>query len=406
MDHLHTSAPRAGRRPRWLAALVAVVAALFLAGGLAAPAQAAAATTVLTVSASDYSVSSGASVTVTGTLKRGSKAVSGVYVTLQKRTAGNSKWTTVKKTKTSSKGKVSAKVSKLAKNTEIRAVFSGTSKYKASKSSAKKVTVTQKVTVTKTSTTKPTKGADITLSGTTTSGLAGKKVYLQQKFGTTWKNVPFESASSKVTQEKTFTVSTKAGSAGKATYRVYAPASASTKSATSAEKAFTVYQWFKLSQTAPSSASEWVGGWKGFLPGQASINGKTFADALADFHGYDGDGERISPDQPTWSVWTVDRRCQTLEVTIGMDDDSAPGAAADFVVYGVPDASAPDVYEEFYAGTFETGNASAKRSYSVAKFDEVELRAWESETASYGLGEQGIPVFADAKVLCSSKPAA
>ena len=108
----HHSAPRAGRRPRWLAALVAVVAALFLAGGLAAPAQAAAATTTLTVSASDYSVSSGASVTVTGTLKRGSKAVSGAYVTLQKRTAGSSKWTTVKKTKTSSKGKVSAKVSK------------------------------------------------------------------------------------------------------------------------------------------------------------------------------------------------------------------------------------------------------------------------------------------------------
>jgi|GEM_PF-5760777 len=402
MDHSHHFAPPrsasgARRRPRWLAALVAVVAALFLAGGLAVPAQAAAATTTLAVSASDYSVSSGASVTVTGTLKRGSKAVAGVYVTLQKRTAGSSKWTTVKKAKTSSKGKVSAKVSGLTKNTEIRAVFSGTSKYKASKSSTKKVSVTQKASIGSTSTTKPTKGGTIWLKGTTTSGLAGKTVQLQKKSGSSWTKV----SSATVSAKNGFYLSTTAGNAGKATYRVYAPSTASTKSATSAEKAFTVYQWFNLNDAEPYFGTVWDDDFVGLLPGAGQVAGTAYTNGLSDYFSEGNTGF-----EPAYSLWNLKKSCTTFTAKVGIDDDSAAGTSAGFFGYGYfpegPNASD----REFAFGSATRGTAAKSVTANLAGVQYFQLWAEDTTATPWADPAEGYPVFIDSKVLCSSNPAA
>jgi hypothetical protein len=336
-------------------------------------------------------------VTVTGTLKRGSKAVTGVYVTLQKRTAGSSTWTTVKKTKTSSKGKVSAKVSGLKKNTEIRAVFSGTSKYKASKSSTKTVTVTQKVSISSTSTTKPTKGGTIWLKGTTTSGLAGKTVQLQKKSGSSWTKV----SSATVSTKNGFYLTTTAGNAGKATYRVYAPASASTKAATSAEKAFTVYQWFNLNDVEPYFGTVWDDDFVGLLPGAGQIAGTAYANGLSDYF-----SEGNADFEPAYSVWNLKKNCTTFSSKVGIDDDSAAGTSAEFFGYGAVSEGPNASDRGFEFGPVARGAAAKPVTADLAGVQYFQLWAEDTTATAWVDPAEGYPVFVDAKVLCSSKPAA
>ncbi|GER22391.1 hypothetical protein NCCP1664_08880 [Zafaria cholistanensis] len=387
MDHLHHSAPRTARRPRWLAALVALVAALFLAGGLSVPAQAAAAKTTLEVSVSDSSVSSGASATVTATLKRGTKALGGAHVTLQKRTAGSPEWTTITTAKTNSKGKVSARVSGLRKDTEIRALSSGTSKYKAAKSSTKKVKVkaNQRVTVTKTSTKKPTKGAAITLSGTTSPGLAGKTVELQLQSGTTWTTV----STATVSQGNRFSVATEAGSAGKATYRVHAPATASTASATSSRKAFTVHEWFALDSIPSLSSREGEEGQR-LTSHEFAIDGQAYAANLTGtIHSSDDENTYFS------DGWDLGGKCLTFTATVGIDDTHVVGAPlAGFLAWSDVDAYT----SELDASEYDKVTISLKDSRYLAL-----LMAYAGTDND---GSQALAGFGDPKVLCSRKPAA
>ncbi|GAA3675568.1 hypothetical protein GCM10023081_12480 [Arthrobacter ginkgonis] len=401
MDISRTSTPRNRRRPRWLAALAATVAVAFLAGGLAAPAQAAPAKTTLAVSASDYSVSPDASVTVTGTLKRGSKAVAGVSVKLQKRTAGSKGWSTIATAKTTSKGKVSAKVSKLKKDTEIRAVYAGTSKnksaqYKSATSSTRKITVAQKVAVTKTSTGKPTTGESITFFGTTTPGLSGKTVELQEKSGTQWTKV----ATAKVSKKNAFFVKTTAGNAGKATYRVHAPASVSTGSATSSEKSFAVHQWFFLNDVAPADGSEWADGGIGLDATPSTIAGVPFNRALSDVLSADNSDLLAS-----YSTWNLDNRCVAFTAKVGIDDASAEGTRAAFLgeaFTSLDNAGASDTLLEF--GESARGDKAKTVTASIAGFTFLELWATDSTEAEWAEGAEGYPVFADARVLCSTAP--
>ena len=396
MDLSRTSTPRNRRRPRWLTALGATVAVAFLAGGMAAPAQAASAKTTLTVSASDYSVSSGSSVTVSGTLKRGSKPVAGVSVKLQKRTVGSKTWSTIAAAKTTSKGKVSVRLSKLAKNTEVRAVFAGSSKYKAATSTGKKVSVTQKVTVTKTSSSKPITGEPVTFFGTTTPGLSGKTVELQKKSGTKWTKV----ATAKVSAKDTFFVKTAAGSAGKATYRVHAPSTASTGSATSSEKSFAVYQWFFLNDVAPTDGSEWADGGIGLDTTPSTIAGVDFDRALSDVFSAENSDLLAS-----YSTWNLDNRCVTFTAKVGIDDASAEGTRAAFLgeaFTSLDNADGSDTLLEF--GESALGDKARTVSASVAGFTFLELWATDSTEAEWAELAEGYPVFADARVLCSTAP--
>ncbi|GER22389.1 hypothetical protein NCCP1664_08860 [Zafaria cholistanensis] len=394
MDLSRTTTPRNRRRPRWLAALAATVAVAFLAGGLAAPAQAAPARTTLAVAVSDYSVDAGASVTVSGTLKRGNKAVANVSVKLQKRTAGSTAWTTITTAKTNSKGKVSARVSGLGKDTEIRALSSGTSKYKAAKSSTKKVKVRQRVTITKTSESKPVTGEKITFSGTTSSGLAGKTVELQEKSGSAWTTV----AAAKVSPKNVFSVETEAGSAGKATYRVHAPATASTGSATSSEKSFAVHQWFFLNDVAPADGSEWADGGMGLDTTPSTIAGVSFGRALSDVFNADN-AELLA----SYSTWNLDGRCVAFTAKVGIDDASAEGTRAAFrgeAFTSLDHADGSDLLLEF--GEAERGEEARTVSASVAGFNFLEVWATDSTEAEWAEGAEGYAVFADAKVLCGA----
>ena len=288
------------------------------------------------------------------------------------------------------------RLSKLTKDTEIRAVYAGTSKYKSATSSTKKVTVTQKVTVTKTSTSKPTTGESITFFGTTTPGLSGKTVELQEKSGTKWTKV----ATAKVSSKNTLFVKTTAGNAGKATYRVHAPATASTGSATSSEKSFAVYQWFFLNDVAPADGSEWADGGIGLDTTPSTIAGASFNRALSDVLSA-GNSDLLA----SYSTWNLDNRCVAFTAKVGIDDASAEGTRAAFLgqaFNSLDNADASDTLLEF--GESMLGAKAKTVTASVAGFNFLELWATDSTEAEWAEGAEGYPVFADARVLCSTAP--
>lgn len=376
---------------------VSVMTLLALVGPTAtAPAYAAAVKTTLTASYSATSIISGRGPVVTATLKKGSKAVPGVSVKLQKRTVGTKKWVTFGTKKTSSQGKVMVFTSGLIRNTEFRAISSGTPTYKAAASKVNTLTVVQKVSVTKTSTRTPAKGTTVTIKGTTTPGLSGKTIQLHKKAGSSWTKV----SSAKVTAKSTFTVTAKAGNAGKATYRVYAPATDSTQPATSTKKPFTVYQWFPLKEAEPIDGPEWDDGTFGLIPDTGEIAGTFQSDALFGFLGRDDNGDTIGSE--AWSVWELAGTCMSFSAKVGIFDDSDLPTTAHF---------AYETHAEGYLtrrdtmATRSSGQKALPVKVDVTGAEFLKLEAYE-DYAYWPVDfkdKYAYPAFVDSKVLCSGR---
>jgi chitosanase len=140
-----TGTPRgaAAALGRAMPAVAALGLALGLALGSVQPAEAVPVKTTLSLAVSKSSVAPGGSIRVTATLKRGSAALKQAAVGIQKRDAGTGKWLQVNSARTDAEGKLVVQAGGLKRTTELRAVFSGTSRSAQSVSPKKRVSVKQ-----------------------------------------------------------------------------------------------------------------------------------------------------------------------------------------------------------------------------------------------------------------------
>ncbi|MCG2622334.1 hypothetical protein LVY72_10435 [Arthrobacter sp. I2-34] len=365
---------------------MAVLATIGLASGLmlglAGPAQASATKTSLAIAVSAAVVGPGGSVKVTATLTKKGKALSKNTVRLQKRTVGSKDWKTMATAKTDGRGKVSFTAKGLQKDHEFRAAFAGSSKARKSTSSIKTVGVRQSIKITSASTASPTAGQTITVKGRTSSGLAGRTVQLQQYSHKKWTKV----ATAKVSKNASFSLSVKATAAGPLSLRVRADAATGIRSANSETKKFTVFKWYDLVDSTPVSASATGSGIR-FEGGPATINGVEYVNSLL------GVLSSLDTEDDVYiDMWVLGGKCRQFEATVGFDDDH---------VYDAPGGIfAAFVDDEMH----EIGNIASDEYVNsridIRGADRFSLgMTWDG--ISTGVGIAG---FANAKVLCSSRP--
>jgi hypothetical protein len=364
-----------------MAVLATIVMASGLVLGLAGPAQASAPKTALATAVSSALVASGENVKVTATLTKKSKALSKSTVRLQKRTVGSKDWKTMATAKTDGKGQVSFTAKGLRKDHEFRAVFAGSSKARKSTSSIKRVSVKQSIKITSTSTANPTAGRTITVKGKTSSGLAGRTVQLQQYSNKKWAKV----ATAKVGNNASFSLSAKAKAAGPLSLRVHTAAATGIRAATSDTKKFTVYKWYYLVDSTPVSASATGAGIR-FVGGPATINGVRYVNSvLGVLTSLDAE------DDIYLDMWDLGGKCRQFEATVGFDDDVYEAPAGIFAAF---------VDDEMHEIGRIAADEYVNSRIDIRDADRFALgMSWDG--SSIGVGIAG---FANAKVLCSSRP--
>lgn len=397
-------------RPHILRRLGLLVAAVFTVSALvgllvAGPAQAAPAKTTLAVAVSSTSVASGGKVTVTATLKKGTKALAGTTVTLQRRVVGASTWKTLKTGRTTSQGQLKATASALAKNTEFRAVFKGTSAYYKATSSKRTVTVRQKISITSSSpaadpnfgtTADVTAGKTVTLKGTVSTALANSTLQVQRLSSGTWKKV----ASVKAVDGR-FTAKFAASGVGTQSYRIHYAGRTAVAAASSSTKKFKVFQWYRLSSVEPIDGTWWDNGLVGFIPDAGEIAGVFYDDVLFDVHGLDEEGSLPTSD----ALWYLGGACKSFTTKVGFLDDSEFKHARAHFYAEAYDAEGWTVFSGFF-GTRAGGEKALSYTTDITGYEVLKLAATFDTPSWDGAPKDtyAYPAFADAKVLCSNRP--
>lgn len=295
---------------------VAIITAVALVVGVAPSAHAAKKFSV-TIAVSKSSISLGSTLTISG--KVSPKAV-GQTVTIQKKLAGG-KWKTEKKVKISSSGTYS--YTDKPKTTSTRKYRT----YKPKKGKIKKgysKVVTVKVTkavqqaaslsITSTGPTTIDAGQQVMISGKSSASLKGKAIQLQRLDGTTWKTL----ATGTVASSATWTLKTKATQAGAAQqFRVAAPATATTKAASTPARAFKVYGWYYLADLDKVESVR-------FSSGSVSIAGTVYSKSVRNASDF---WWNAAP----YGEWGLNYKCTQLRATVGLGDTSLSGSQVGFV---------------------------------------------------------------------------
>lgn len=347
-------------------ALIVALLTAFIALPTVSPATAAGrAATTSSVTVSAASVVPGQTVSVSGTLKRGTAPFVGVTFALQQRAVGTAAWSGLRTATTNHLGQVTATV-RPTKKYEYRAVFAGNASAYPSASLARVVTMREAATITKTSSAAVDAGDTITVSGTTTAALTGRTATLQLKAGTAWKNV----ASARVSSTRTFSVSTKASGRGNQYYRVQV---AGTPGATSSTKTFTVYAWYALEKVVPYY-------WHALVP-QTNwrVAGKTYPVVLGAFDVQNSD-----------RAFTLGGQCRTFKGAIGLMDRSTE--RTEFYV-GIRKGAA-----EF--GTMSPGQAPRQVSANLTGSDFISLATLGNQNYNRG----SFPSWIGARISCTTEP--
>lgn len=357
--------------------LASVFATALGAGLFAGPASAAVkASTSASVTLSAYKVDPGKSVTVRGTLKKGSRGYGGVWVDVQKRIHGTSKWYKVRSVKTNSSGHLAATVSGLQKNTDVRLSFVGTHAAKPTSSARKTVAVTQWVSAPKMSATTIDAGDYLTLSGTTSASLAGRTATLQARSGTTWKNL----ATAKVSSKRTYSVKGKAIGRGKTAYRIWVSGTTGVTGAPSAATYPTVYAWYSLDRTMAE-------GYLGLAPKEYwRVAGKTYPSVL----GTERRGD-------SWRQIRLGNKCRTFKSKIGVMDMSDAGSGEYYLSVGGNFQSRYLTFQGGPKGTVKDISADITAASLIIMATQGVPEYYSSDTVRY-------PTFVEAKVSCTEEP--
>ncbi|THV11237.1 hypothetical protein E9934_13195 [Nocardioides caeni] len=152
-------------------------------------------------------------------------------------------------------------------------------------------------------------GQRVTVSGTTSANLRGRKVRLQRLTGSRWVDLTTTTVSS----TRSFTLSVRMTRAGAGQrLRVFAPATRTTRAGQRSAGRYDVFGWYFLIDRSPVEGS--------VQEGSYGVNGTTYANsvALARVNGL-GDG-------PATAQYDLSRDCTRFRATVGMSDSASSTA--------------------------------------------------------------------------------
>jgi uncharacterized protein YraI len=158
-------------------------------------------------------------------------------------------------------------------------------------------------------------GKQVTVSGTASKNLRGKKLKTQVKVGGAWRTL---SATPKVSTKGTFTLTTKATGIGKTAYRVVftATTKGTRLAGSSASRTVTVWKWIPLAsqRIVDYQASH---GWHEPNPEVVSMAGVTYKDGIVG---------KAYKNRENWSEFNTSFQCKTFTALAGADDSTASDA--------------------------------------------------------------------------------
>ena len=308
--------------------IVIMAIAIALVAGLAAEADAAKKKPyVVSISVSATSITVGTTLKITGSV---SPKASGQTVTIQKKLAGG-KWKTEKKVTIKADGTYAySDVPTTPVNRQYRTYKPKKGKNKKGYSKTVAVKVAKPVqhsatlTITATGATTLDAGQNVSVVGTASANLKGKKVLLQRLNGSSWQTL----ATGTVSAASTFSVQAKATVAGAdQRFRVQAPATSTTKVATSGSKSFTVYGWLYLNTLTPVSKSSNFTSTRGTV---AEMSGVSYTNSLRALWSWGSFGGWTTGEVQ----YNLGGHCRAFDARIGVDDTSGEKAAWNFTVTG------------------------------------------------------------------------
>lgn len=381
--------------PRFPAVAVVLAAVL-----LFAPADAAVETTdqpsrapkptTLSLSAPASAVS-GELVEIAGTLKRVqlAKPIAGQTVEVQTRPTGGSQWSRAGRTRTDQAGRYSLGVV-VNKNTDLRARFGGTRQLAARTSKVSRVLVDQYISVSDHGPVIVDAGEPVWLKGTTSPGLRGERVVLeQQQPSGGWRSV----ATGTVGNDAAFRVSGTTPVGGfEMPFRVSAPSSPRIRGTASEATLFTVYAWYSLSRMSPLTSPEEDARTVNFkVSANNRVDGVSYPDSWTSLYRANG-FDKFEFGRGAFAPHT---ECSTLEATLGVDDAAGANASWQFLFY--------EDGNEFNLGYIDRGQTQrlVRDVTAVNRFRLVNKRkVGAPDDASYA----GNAVWAGARIKCAGAP--
>lgn len=365
------------RRPttRPIHALAIGLLALVAAAGstLLAPSPAMAAPprhTAAHVSTSTSKTTPGARVVISGNIVERGAAAHRKAVVVQQRTHGTSRWHTFRRTKTTTGGSVRVRSAPLVASTDYRLRYSSSGS--TTTSGVATVTVPTAVSVTATSPLTPTAGDAIVLAGTTSSQLAGARIYLQLLVAETWKTV----SSSQVSENATYNVQAVSTLGGDRQYRAMVKGSPGRAQATTDPVEFTVLAWYRVADLAPVPAPH---AGLALTPGTRLVGGSWYEQSL---------GRGLDDGTSSDSAYGLDNRCTTFRATIGVAGDALTSTSARWRMLADDDVA---------LDTTLTAGATTTVTASITGAASLELRA-------FALAGSGDVIWANPEVLCAGRP--
>jgi hypothetical protein len=320
----------------------------------------------VTIAASKRLAIAGSTVTITGRVVERGVAGTGRTVLAQERVHGTRTWHTFSKVRASTSGRVVVRHAvRRSKDFRLRAAVAGVVRTSA----VTTVTVPTSIAVGSTSDRTPVAGAPLTISGTTSAGLTGARVFLQLRTASGWSSV----SSARVAGDASYTVRAVATFGGDQLWRAYVPAAAGRAAAVTAPVDFTVYAWYRLADRMAAASS---GSPAPLAANRLVIAGTPYADAL---------GTALTEGSTTRTSFALQHRCLSFRTVIGATDDSAPGFYGVFRLLADDDVAIDQVLDKGSTRQVEVDLTGA---------DVLRL----SSTALTGDGD---PAWGNPEVLCA-----
>jgi hypothetical protein len=226
------------------------------------------------------------------------------------------------------------------------------------------------ITVSGTSPLTPTAGDPIVLEGTTSSQLAGKRVFLQWLVGSTWKTV----ASSQVSSAAGYNVHGLATLGGDQQYRAMVKAGPGRAAAYTDPVEFTVSAWYRLTDLGAAAAGDTA-----LTPGRRVLAGTPYEQSF---------GATIEEGSSASVTVPLGSKCSAFRSTLGAGAGSSDAFTGRWRLFADDDLALERT----------SGDGSAQQlTADITGSTALRLR-------SFALSGAGDAAWGNAEVLCAGRP--
>jgi len=221
-------------------------------------------------------------------------------------------------------------------------------------------------------------GSKITISGTTSSNLVGKKLTVEIRKGTKWLDF---AGTATVTKKKSFTITSKAAEVGSVKYRVVFKGSKSLKASKTARSAL-VWKWFNLVDQTVVEHQEVLGWNRPHETTGVTVAGVSYGRQLAG----SSRSNRVSS-----SDFNLSYKCRSFTTKVGLTDSSASGTTGTFDVYLDGNAT---------TGSQKSVALGAVNTIALDATGVFRIRLQHQANGT----KDAFPAWPQAKVLCKGQP--